>query len=177
MLIESVDEPGGREPAVPMAWMCSDFLADRLMFLGDLMAPGSTEYGAGRRALTLTLYLSCPDIEVSDLFAAYQRERWLTLTAHADDWRSWAEARLARTAARDRALGRGDPDVAMARTAWSWLRDTELLPPLLGPEPAPPGSDKDRRRRSPWIPAWHLGISLAHLAVEHFDPDAPVVRD
>lgn len=88
------------------------------------------------------------------------------LTAYERTWRAWICERLAEAG---RSAEPGDPDLALARAAWRWLEETELLAAdldAIGPAPwnasgDPPGDQEVRV----WTPAWQLGLPLGHLAV------------
>lgn len=61
-------------------------------------------------------------------------ETWLALTAYDQPWQEWVAQRLAERGAR----GPEDADLPLARAAWRWLEETELLAPELNAPPAPP---------------------------------------
>ncbi|MYW34853.1 hypothetical protein GT040_37645, partial [Streptomyces sp. SID2119] len=71
----------------------------------------------------------------------------------------------------ERRAGPGDPDVALARAAWRWLEETELLAADLDAivpapwEPAAGGGHEEEGEVQVWTPAWQLGLPLGHLAV------------
>lgn len=173
MLPERIEEFSGGELTVPMAWLSAAYIADRLMRAYGLMAPGSVEYRSGCDALATTLFLASPRIELSDLFVAQRRDRWLMLTAEPEEWREWAADQVERVRARHRVAGAMSPDVDMALTAWRWLCDTELLSPTVSAAqdaaqpwnapPAPMGEDRPQ-----WVAAWYLGVAVGHLALYDF---------
>lgn len=88
------------------------------------------------------------------------------LTAHGAPWRPWVCDRLGAPVA-----GATDADVALARSAWRWLEETELLAAdleAIGPLPweAADGPDGEAEEGAQvWTPAWQLGLPLGHLAV------------
>ncbi|MEU8526664.1 hypothetical protein AB0C77_13890 [Streptomyces sp. NPDC048629] len=157
MLPDGAGEPAGGELPVPMAWMSAEFLADRVMLPAGVMPYGSVEYRAGRTALAVTHFATRSPFDLKELFDDDKRDYWLLLTADPWSWRQWAANRLRRLASQQPAAGPCHPDVALATEAWRWLTRTELLP-LLGPE----GTDG----RCPWVPAWELGVTLGHLALQ-----------
>ncbi|NEE50479.1 hypothetical protein G3M55_38480, partial [Streptomyces sp. SID8455] len=67
--------------------------------------------------------------------------------------------------------GPGDPDLALARAAWRWLEETELLAADLDAivpapwEPVAGGALDGEGEVQVWTPAWQLGLPLGHLAV------------
>ncbi|GHH91642.1 hypothetical protein [Streptomyces capillispiralis] len=167
---ESTDGTGDGELTVPMAWLYAEYIADELLRSGDLMPPTSFEFRAGRDALALTVFLSDTDGELSGIRVVTQLETWLSLTAYDQPWQEWVEQRLAGLAADAAAAGRTapDPDLELARGAWRWLRETELLAPDLNAVPgggAPGGEDEGPKV---WTPAWQLGLPLGHLAIHLF---------
>ncbi|MFF9591688.1 hypothetical protein ACF1FX_21160 [Streptomyces sp. NPDC014646] len=174
------DGTGGGGLLVPMAWMCAEYVADELLRTGDLMEPGMLEYRAGHDALALTVFLSGirgpgpglrpPDDRAAGVLPTARMDELRLLTAYGTAWRDWVRERLdAREAASGPVRGT-DPDVALARAAWRWLEETELLaadldaigPPL--PDPAD-GTGESEERARVWIPAWQLGLPLGHLAI------------
>ncbi|MER8041314.1 hypothetical protein [Streptomyces sp. NPDC094032] len=153
MLPESTNGAGGGGLAVPMDWLCAEYAADDLLRVSGLVEPGSLEFRAGLQALALTVHLSGPGLD-----------EWLWRTSHDHPWSGWVEGRLAAPAA-------DGPDLALARATWHRLRATELraadladLAGVAGPVPPAPvaGIDEDRQV---WLPAWQLGVALAHLAL------------
>lgn len=163
MLPESLGGHSGDELAVPMDWMYAGFIADRLMYMGGLVFPGSLEWRAGRDALALTVFFSGSPGDLLQLFSMERRERWLALTAEDRGWYTWVDHELERRVALRSASASTDPDTGAALAAWEWLRDTELIPPSAAsttPESGQPAADH-------WTPAWQVGLSLSHLAV-HF---------
>ncbi|MGW4856897.1 hypothetical protein ACWEPZ_37350 [Streptomyces sp. NPDC004288] len=165
MLPESTNGAGGTSGgglAVPMAWLCAEFLADEVLRAAALVAPGSLEYRAGLQALALTVHLAGEADGVAgpgDAWSARRIDAWLRHTAYDRPWPPWVEERLA---ARTAESGDG-PDLALARTAWHRLRDTWIR-----------ATDLDGRADSEepvdeteqiWLPAWKLGLPLAHLSL------------
>lgn len=145
---ESTDGTGGGELSVPMAWLYAEYIADELLRTGDLMPPTSFEFRAGRDALALTVFLSDTENELSGIRVVTHLETWLSLTAYDQPWHEWVHGRLAEVTADAVAAGRHSPDLELARAAWRWLQDTELLAPDLNAVPggAPvTGEDEDRR--------------------------------
>ncbi|PZT71126.1 hypothetical protein DN402_02340 [Streptomyces sp. SW4] len=162
---ESTD--GGGELAVPMAWLYAEYIADELLRTGDLMPPTSFEFRAGRDALALTVFLSDTDGELGGIGVVTQLETWLSLTAYDQPWHEWVRERLAEATAEAAASGRGAPDLELARAAWRWLEDTELLAPDLDAVPGGAGAGEDEGPKV-WTPAWQLGLPLGHLAIHLF---------
>ncbi|MEE4496281.1 hypothetical protein ACIBI8_09810 [Streptomyces sp. NPDC050529] len=164
---ERHDGADGGGLLVPMAWMYAEFIADELLRTGDLMEPATLEYRAGRDALALTVFLS--DGAVAETLPATRVDELRLLTAYGTPWRRWVCDRLDVLAA---APGGTGPDLALARAAWRWLEETELLAAdldALGPLPwesavgpeEPDGQDAVQV----WTPAWQLGLPLGHLAI------------
>ncbi|MFB7587164.1 hypothetical protein [Streptomyces sp. NPDC056169] len=157
MLPESTNGTGGTSGgglAVPMAWLCAEYLADEVLRAAELVAPGSLEYRAGLQALALTVHLS-EDPHPAPVEALLRR------TAYDRPWPSWVEERLA---ARLAAEGDG-PDLALAHTAWRGLRDTWVrAADVDDPADGDPGSPVDEKAQV-WLPAWKLGLPLAHLSL------------
>ncbi|MGW2181489.1 hypothetical protein ACWCXX_25980 [Streptomyces sp. NPDC001732] len=166
---ERQDGTGGGGLLVPMAWMYAEYVADGILRTGDLMEPSTLEYRAGRDALALTIFLC--DEAVADALPAARMDELRLLTAYGGAWRGWVCERLD-------ALGEdpgpgadgGNPDLALARAAWRWLEETELLAADLDAIGAPPrgplgeGPDAEEAAQV-WTPAWQLGLPLGHLAV------------
>ena len=151
----------GDELVVPMAWMYAEYIA-KLLRTGDLMPPTTLEFRAGRHALALTIFLS--DGAVGGARVVGRLEEWSSLTAAGGPWRRWVRGRLR---ARDQETG---PDLALARAAWRWLEETELLATDLDAV-VPGGVDpREREEDEPrvWTPAWELGLPLGHLAIHLF---------
>ncbi|MFD8013668.1 hypothetical protein [Streptomyces sp. NPDC058955] len=137
--------------AVPMAWLCAEYLADQYLTAAGLTDPGSLEHRASLRALALTVHLS----------GEPAAEEWLGLTAHEADWPDWVEERLAAAEAEDP----DGADLALARDTWRTLRETWVhAADLDGLPRTGPGPLVDETARA-WLPAWRLGLPLAHLAV------------
>ncbi|KDQ71094.1 hypothetical protein ACIPJG_12420 [Streptomyces halstedii] len=150
---------------VPMAWMYAEYVADGLLETGDLMEPTTLEYRAGRDALALTLFLS--EGPVAGALPAARVDELRLLTASGAAWQRWVGSRLD---ARRRASAPGaDPDLALARAAWRWLEETELLAADLEALGAAPrgqaGYEGEDGERRVWTPAWRLGLPLGHLAI------------
>ncbi|MFE1403402.1 hypothetical protein ACFW5D_06970 [Streptomyces sp. NPDC058770] len=176
------DGTGGGGLPVPMAWMCAEYVADELLRAGDLMEPGTLEYRAGHDALALTVFLSGisgpghghglrpPDDGTAGVLPTARMDELRLLTAYGTAWRDWVRERLDAREAAPGPVGGTAPDVALARAAWRWLEETELLaadldaigPPL--PDPAD-GAEETEERARMWIPAWQLGLPLGHLAI------------
>ncbi|WP_267241909.1 hypothetical protein [Streptomyces sp. PR69] len=190
---ESTNGTSGGRLTVPMAWLCAEYIADEMLRTGELVETGSLEYRAGRQTLALTVYLCDATEGLAGTTAVARIEEWLVLTSYGHPWQAWVEDRLAAREARleQEPGGAADPDLALARAAWKWLRTTELLatdlgdgdlsrPPhgpgrplymtdMTGPfESGPPfetGVDESARI---WTPAWRLGLPLSHLAIHLF---------
>ncbi|MEV5277070.1 MULTISPECIES: hypothetical protein [unclassified Streptomyces] len=161
---EGSNGTSGGELVVPMAWMYAEYIADELLRTGDLMPPTTLEFRAGRNALALTIFLS--DGAVGGARVVARLEEWSSLTAAGRPWRRWVCSRLRHLV---HAADPG-PDLAMARAAWRWLEETELLAADLdavvpgGVDPR--ASEEDEPRV--WTPAWELGLPLGHLAIHLF---------
>ena len=165
---ERTDGTSGGGLLVPMAWMYAEYIADRMMSVGDLMRFGSVEYRSGREALTLTLFLVRPHTDLFDLYDEDQLDSWLHLTGDPQAWYHWVDGCLPDSAARFGGSDAGAAETAMAMAAWRWLRTTELLPPHgVTPSASRPLGEFEAIGSS-WVPAWDLGITLAHLAVQYF---------
>lgn len=137
--------------AVPMAWLCAEYLADQYLTAAGLTDPGSLEHRAALRALALTVHLS----------GEPSADEWLCLTAHEAGWPDWVEERLAAAEAEDP----DGADLALARDTWRTLRETWVHAADLDGLPGTgPGPLVDETARA-WLPAWRLGLPLAHLAV------------
>ncbi|MCX5415873.1 hypothetical protein [Streptomyces sp. NBC_00059] len=157
---------GGGGLLVPMAWMYSEYIADEVLVTGDLMEPTTLEYRAGRDALALTIFLS--DGAVADDLPAARVDELRLLTAYGAPWRRWVCARLEALERPTTPAGLDDPDLALARAAWRWLEETELLAAdldAIGPQPWEPVGDEEEGEAQVWTPAWQLGLPLGHLAV------------
>lgn len=172
---ESTDGTGDGELAVPMAWLYAEYIADELLRSGDLMPPTSFEFRAGRDALALTVFLSDTDGELSGIRVITQLETWLSLTAYDQPWQEWVQERLADLTAEAAAVsataaGRttAGPDLELARTAWRWLQETELLAPDLNAVPGGAAGAGEDEGPKVWTPAWQLGLPLGHLAIHLF---------
>ncbi|GAA2545002.1 MULTISPECIES: hypothetical protein [Streptomyces] len=167
---ESTDGSGDGELTVPMAWLYAEYIADELLRSGDLMPPTSFEFRAGRDALALTVFLSDTDGELSGVRVVTQLETWLSLTAYDQPWQEWVEERLAHLAADAAASGGAAPeaDLELARQAWRWLQETELLAPDLNAVPGGGSVAGEDEGPKVWTPAWQLGLPLGHLAIHLF---------
>ncbi|MES9590380.1 hypothetical protein ABWK57_16220 [Streptomyces sp. NPDC094045] len=166
---ERQDGTGGGGLLVPMDWMYAEYIADEMLRTGDLMEPSTLEYRAGRDALALTVFLSGG--EVPDALPAARLDELRLLTAYGAQWCGWVRERLGASGA-DPASGTAgaEPDLALARAAWRWLEETELLAADLDAIGAPPweavddGPDAEETAQV-WTPAWQLGLPLGHLAI------------
>ncbi|MFE0641721.1 hypothetical protein ACFW2Y_08940 [Streptomyces sp. NPDC058877] len=162
MLPESTNDTGGTGGgglAVPMAWLCAEYLADEVLRRASLVPPGSLEYRAGLQALTLTVHLAEEPDGPTGTRAGRRPDEWLRRTAYDRPWPPWVEGRLA-----ERSTTGGDgPDLALARTAWSRLRDTWVRAVDLD-DRTDPASPVDETEQI-WLPAWKLGLPLAHLSL------------
>ncbi|MGW0120386.1 hypothetical protein [Streptomyces sp. NPDC003327] len=161
MLPESTNGTGGTSGggiAVPMAWLCAEYLADEMVRAAGLAPPGTLEHRAGRLTLALTVHLS----EGAGPLSPGRVDEWLRRTAYDSSWASWVEERLAARAATDG----GSPDLTLARAAWRRLRDTWVhAADLDGRTAAGPCGEVDESTRV-WLPAWELGLPLAHLSLQ-----------
>ncbi|MFF3031115.1 hypothetical protein ACWF76_11345 [Streptomyces globisporus] len=166
---EDTDEAGGNGLRVPMTWLTTEYLADELLRTGDLMEPTTLEFRAGRDALALTMFL-CEfprDAPAPRALPEPRVDELRVLTAYEGTWRSWICERLAES---ERCAEPGDPDLALARAAWRWLEETELLAAdldAIGPGPWEAAADAagGDQEVGIWTPAWQLGLPLGHLAV------------
>jgi hypothetical protein len=179
----------GGELAVPMAWMYAEYIADELLRTGDLMPPTTFEFRAGRDALALTIFLSDTEGELGGIRVISQLEHWRSLTAHDQPWEEWVRERLERLEEEDRGSGGSagpgssdgpggsggtggrSPDLALAKAAWQWLDETELLAADLdAPGPWSDAGLDEAEEDAPkvWTPAWQLGLPLGHLAIHLF---------
>ncbi|MEV0581093.1 MULTISPECIES: hypothetical protein [unclassified Streptomyces] len=159
---ERQDGSSGGGLLIPMAWMYAEYIADELLRTGELMEPATLEYRAGRDALALTVFLS--DGEVAESLPATRVDELRLLTAYGAPWRGWVCARLDAL----EAAGEAGPDVALARAAWRWLEDTELLAAdldAIGPPPWEPEEEEEETAAQVWTPAWQLGLPLGHLSI------------
>lgn len=164
---ERQDGSSGGGLLIPMAWMYAEYIADELLRTGELMEPATLEYRAGRDALALTVFLS--DGAVAGSLPSARVDELRLLTAYGAPWRGWVCARL------DALAEAGDtgPDLALARAAWRWLEDTELLAAdldALGPQEWEPAdgsgeAEEERAAAQVWTPAWQLGLPLGHLSI------------
>ncbi|MFE6666398.1 hypothetical protein ACFVFH_22910 [Streptomyces sp. NPDC057697] len=166
---ERQDGTGGGGLLVPMAWMYAEYIADGMLRTGDLMEPSTLEYRAGRDALALTVFLSGG--AVPDALPAARLDELRLLTAYGAQWCGWVGARLDALGP-DPASGTAgaDPDLVLARAAWRWLVETELLAADLDAIGAPPREAEDdgpeaEEAARVWTPAWQLGLPLGHLAI------------
>lgn len=159
--------------AVPMAWLCAEYIADEMLRTGALVESGSLEFRAGRQTLALTIYLCHSADELAGVRVVSRIDEWLSLTSYGHPWQEWVQERLAAQEDGRRDLGDGaDVDLALARDAWSWLRQTELLAADLGNSgpwaPAGPLDLPVDEYEQIWTPAWQLGLPLSHLAIHLF---------
>ncbi|MBT2388484.1 hypothetical protein J7E87_03405 [Streptomyces sp. ISL-1] len=168
---ESSNGTSGGGLAVPMAWLCAEYIADEMLRTGALVEGGSLEYRAGRQTLALTIYLCDSAEELAGVRVISRIDEWLSLTSYGHPWREWVEERLAARRQRESELGDGaNPDLALALGAWGWLRQTELLAADLGQgseawrSPNPMDAAVDEYAQI-WTPAWQLGLPLSHLAI------------
>lgn len=167
---EDADGTGEHGLPVPMTWLCTEYFADELLRAGDLMEPTTLEFRAGRDALALTMFLSAlpRGIPVSRALTMARVDELRLLTASGAAWRSWVCERLTESGRR---AGPADPDLALARAAWRWLEETELLAADLDAivpapwEPVAGGTHDGEGEVQVWTPAWQLGLPLGHLAV------------
>ncbi|MEU4025835.1 hypothetical protein [Streptomyces anulatus] len=165
---EDTDGTGGNGLQVPMTWLSTEYLADDLLRTGDLMEPTTLEFRAGRDALALTMFLCAFPGDTSAARALPERrvDELRMLTAYECTWRCWVCERLADAG---RHATPGDPDLALARAAWRWLEETELLAAdldAIGPASWRPSADAaEEGEVRVWTPAWQLGLPLGHLAV------------
>lgn len=86
---ESTNGAGGTSGgglAVPMAWLCAEYLADEVLRAAALVAPGSLEYRAGLQALALTVHLAEEPDGPSGGWAAGRIDEWLRHTAYDRPW-------------------------------------------------------------------------------------------
>ncbi|MDT0411262.1 MULTISPECIES: hypothetical protein [Streptomyces] len=151
---------------VPMGWLYAEYIAEELLRSGDLMPPDSFEFRAGRDALALTVYLADTEDELSGIRVITQLETWLALTAHDQPWQDWVAERLAEAAA-SRPGPRRRAELRLARAAWQWLHETELLAPDLDAVPGGAAVPEEERPKV-WTAAWRLGLPLGHLAIHLF---------
>ncbi|MEW2082785.1 hypothetical protein [Streptomyces sp. NPDC005283] len=159
--------------AVPMAWLCAEYIADEMLRTGALVESGSLEFRAGRQTLALTIYLCHSADELAGVRVVSRIDEWLSLTSYGHPWQEWVQERLAAQEDGRHGLGDGaDVDLALARDAWSWLRQTELLAADLGDSgPWAPAGALDLpvdECAQIWTPAWQLGLPLSHLAIHLF---------
>jgi len=165
---ESTDGTGGGELVVPMAWLYAEYIADELLRTGDLMPPTSFEFRAGRDALALTVFLSDTDGELPGIRVVSQLETWLSLTAYDQPWQDWVRERMAKLVAQAAESGGPAPDMELARAAWRWLEETELLAPDLNAVPGGAAVVGEDEGPKVWTKAWQLGLPLGHLAIHLF---------
>ncbi|MGW7366422.1 hypothetical protein ACWGI8_24055 [Streptomyces sp. NPDC054841] len=173
MLPESTNGTSGGDLAVPIAWLCAEYIADHVLRAGGLVETGSLEFRAGRETLALTVHLCESMDEPAGVRMLSGLDEWLSVTAYGHPWKEWVRERMAVREAFERDTGRPDPDLALARDAWRWLEQTELLAADLGDDPGPwhpalpVGAALDESSQV-WTPAWRLGLPLGHLAVQLF---------
>ncbi|WP_190344874.1 hypothetical protein [Streptomyces venezuelae] len=151
-----------------MAWLYAEYIADELLRTGRLIPVSTLEFRAGRDTLALTIYLSDAAGELSGIRVVSQLDEWLSLTAYGHPWRDWVHTRFLQLGEEARERGAGeDPDLELARAAWTWLDRTELFATNLEAGlPAQPGGLDENARV--WTPAWQLGLPLGHLAMHLF---------
>ncbi|MFE7516876.1 hypothetical protein ACFU8I_37485 [Streptomyces sp. NPDC057540] len=145
-----------------MAWLCAEYLADEVLRAAALVAPGSLEYRAGLQALALTVHLAGEPDGAAGAAGAWSPRRvdaWLRHTAYDRPWPPWVEERLAARTAD----GGDGPDLALARAAWRRLRDTWILAADLDGRTGP--EEPVDEAEQIWLPAWKLGLPLAHLSL------------
>ncbi|MEU3252456.1 hypothetical protein [Streptomyces sp. NPDC006997] len=159
---------GDGELAVPMAWLYAEYIAEKLLRTGDLMPPTSFEFRAGRDALALTIFLSDGGEDLSGIRVVSQLETWLSLTAYDQPWQDWVGERMTQLTAEAAASGADAPDLELARAAWRWLEETELLAPDLNAVPGGATAVGEDDGPKVWTPAWQLGLPLGHLAIHLF---------
>ncbi len=167
----STDGAGGGELAVPMAWLYAEYVADEVLRTGDLMPPTSFEFRAGRDALALTVFLSEPGAQLTDirdLRGVSRLQTWMSLTAYDQPWRDWVRERMALLSADALVAGGPGPDLELAAGAWRWLEETELLAPDLDAVPGGGPVIEEDEAPKVWTPAWQLGLPLGHLAIHLF---------
>ncbi|MEU9706745.1 hypothetical protein [Streptomyces sp. NPDC047981] len=163
MLPESTNGTSGGGLAVPMAWLCAEFIADDLLRAGCLVEPGTLEYRAGRQTLALTIHLCEGTDAHGGARTAGRLDEWLSRTSYDHPWPQWVRARLDE---RTRA-GEDGPDLAMAKETWRILEATSVRAADLGGLPPAgfgfgfPVDECDQV----WVPAWQLGLPLGHLAL------------
>ncbi|WP_329025492.1 hypothetical protein [Streptomyces sp. NBC_00690] len=167
---ESTNGTSGRALAIPMAWLCAEYIADEMLRTSSLVESGSLEYRAGRETLALTICLADGSDEAAGLRSAFRIEEWLNLTTYGHPWSEWVMERMADREDREEGIGgRPDPDLSLARSSWRWLRQTELLAADLGDSepwhPAGPADAVVDECTQIWTPAWQLGLPLSHLAI------------
>ncbi|MFE3329275.1 hypothetical protein [Streptomyces sp. NPDC059176] len=171
---ESTNGTSGGGLAVPMAWLCAEFIADEVLRTGGLVESGSLEFRAGRETLALTVYLCDSGDGPGGGRTTAGPDDWLSVTAHGHPWLEWARERMAAREVRERDGSGPGPDLALARNAWHWLQRTELLATDLGEDalrpwhPALPMEPTVDESAQVWTPAWRLGVPLGHLAVHLF---------
>ncbi|RPK88062.1 hypothetical protein [Streptomyces sp. ADI98-10] len=162
------EDTDGTGLQVPMTWLSTEYVADELLRTGDLMEPETLEFRAGRDALALTMFLcELPgDAPALRPLPGPRVDELRMLTAYGRTWRTWICERLAQAG---RCAAPGDPDLALARAAWRWLEETELLAAdldAIGPAPwEPAAGPAEEGEVRIWTPAWQLGLPLGHLAV------------
>ncbi|MFJ6572460.1 hypothetical protein ACIQNU_34135 [Streptomyces sp. NPDC091292] len=152
-----------------MAWLYAEYIADEVLRTGDLVPSSTLEFRAGRQTLALTAYLSDLKNELSGIRVVSQFDEWLSLTAYGHPWQEWVRERFASLGEDERERGAANPDLRLARAAWQWLEQTELLATDLdtGLQWQRSGLSVDESEQA-WIPAWQLGVPLGHLAIHLF---------
>ncbi|MGK5631025.1 hypothetical protein [Streptomyces sp. URMC 123] len=166
-----------------MAWMYAQYVAEELVSGAGLLPPGTLEYRAGRDALALTVFLAEDGSRLSHAGVVSQLDRCLDLTAYDERWHEWCAGRLATLVEGGGGNGDGgaagsaadgpdtgpDPGLPMALAAWRWLTTTELMAADAATDgPWHCAAVDDLCGEDRWMPAWRLGLPLAHLAVHLF---------
>lgn len=180
---ESTNGAGGTSGgglAVPMAWLCAEYLADEVLRAAALVAPGSLEYRAGLQALALTVHLAEEPDGPSGGWAAGRIDEWLRHTAYDRPWPPWVEDRLAGARSGDKG---GDANIGVwVRTdeEWRWLAHTLTVARLRELLPETAGLDVTRHvlpnlRALNFTVAGILGDGVASQA--RFDPQAKALGE
>ncbi|WP_338674206.1 hypothetical protein V1460_14920 [Streptomyces sp. SCSIO 30461] len=172
MLPEGTNGTGGDGLAVPMAWLCAEYVADELLRTGGLVETGTVEFRAGRATLALTIYLcGGADEPATGVRTVTRLDEWLTRTAYGHPWPQWVRERIGVLEAFECDVTGPDADLELARDTWRWLQHTEVLAADLGDQsglwpPALPQEDPAvDESEQVWTPAWRLGLPLGHLAM------------
>ncbi|MGW1893624.1 hypothetical protein ACWCP6_25740 [Streptomyces sp. NPDC002004] len=169
LLPDSTNGTSGDELVVPMAWLYAEYIADEVLRTGDLVPSSTLEFRAGRQTLALTAYLADRENTLSGIRVVSQLDEWLSLTAYGHPWQEWVRERFTAREEEEREQGTPSPDLALARAAWRWLEETELLATDLdtGLDWHGAGLPLDENTQV-WTPAWQLGVPLGHLAIHLF---------